>query len=206
MKITPKTEHGGSYWSQCLYFFTPMIHLIQHLKVKWENKGGMRYWHLWHLHSLSCCPVDVSEKATWLRRRRHIDLLYTGIYHSGNYKFSLVCRPAPWQKAFIIFHPSWGTIFCCCVIFQNTDSKPAINKKRNSGNDNSAINSLNCTSWRNASVPIALLILAQISIACKELLTSLKQAILIKARIINSDLRTPWPLKMQREVWLQAKR
>lgn len=43
---------------------------------------------------------------------------------------------------------------------------------------------------KKASVPKALLILAQISIACKELLTSLKQAILIKARIINSDLRT----------------
>lgn len=52
------------------------------------------------------------------------------------------------------------------------------------------------SSWRNTSVPIALLILAQISIACKELLTSLKQAILIKARIINSDLRTPRGLKI----------
>ena len=46
-------------------------------------------------------------------------------------------------------------------------------------------------SRRNESVPIALLILTQISIACKELLRSLKQAILIKARIINSDLLTP---------------
>ena len=44
------------------------------------------------------------------------------------------------------------------------------------------------------SIPKALLILAQISIACKELLRSLKQAILIKARIINSNLQT-WPLK-----------
>lgn len=50
---------------------------------------------------------------------------------------------------------------------------------------------------KKASVPKALLILAQISIACKELLTSLKQAILIKARIINSDLRTTWALKVE---------
>lgn len=47
---------------------------------------------------------------------------------------------------------------------------------------------------QKVSVTIALLILAQISIACKELLISLKQAILIKAGIINqrsSDPRHP---------------
>lgn len=57
---------------------------------------------------------------------------------------------------------------------------------------------------KKASVPKALLILAQISIACKELLTSLKQAILIKARIINSDLRTTWALKVEKRFRSEA--
>lgn len=68
----------------------------------------------------------------------------------------------------------------------------------------SATNTLNVRHGENASIPIALLILAQISIACKELLTSLKQAILIKARIINSDPSDTLNPKNGREVWLRA--
>lgn len=70
----------------------------------------------------------------------------------------------------------------CSVLFESTYLKPAITEK-------TAKQKTILYAHHGESIPIALLILAQISIACKELLTSLKQAILIKARIINSYLQ-----------------
>lgn len=175
----------------------------------------LRYWHnLWHLHSSTCCPMDHSKghliSAHMTYRPNSIFFFIRLITNDLNSRY------APWLKAFASIHRSQGAFFLnffCSVIFQSIDSKPAINKKEKLREWQQYNKWPKCTSWRNASVPIALLILAQISIACKELLISLKQAILIKARIINSDLQTPWPLKMEERFgskwswsWKQIKR
>lgn len=174
----------------------------------------LRYWHnIWHLHSSTCCPMDHSKghliSAHMTYRPNSIFFFIRVI---TNYILS-ADMPLDWRHLPVSIPLKELFFFFSSVIFQSIDSKPAINKKEKLREWQQYNKWPKCTSWRNASVPIALLILAQISIACKELLISLKQAILIKARIINSDLQTPWPLKMEERFgskwgwgWKQIKR
>lgn len=143
-----------------------VIYPIQHLKVKWDYKRQRGTGIFFDIYTQSVVAWGKSpKKATWLQ---HTDWLHSSTFHH-------------WH------HKSVVNLHLETISIAHIWSKPAISAQRISGN---AIHPW-CTPWRNASIPIALLILAQISIACKELLTSLKQAILIKARVINSDLRTP---------------
>lgn len=173
----------------------------------------LRYWHnLWHLHSSTCCPMDHSKGhliSAHMTYRPNSIFFFIRLF--TNYILT-ADMPLDWRHLPVSI-PLKELFFFCSVIFQSIDSKPAINKKEKVREWQQYNKWLKCTSWRNASVPIALLILAQISIACKELLISLKQAILIKARIINSDLQTPWPLKIEERFgskwgwsWKQIKR
>lgn len=140
-----------------------------------KQEGIRERHHLWHLR--------------WRRSATKGSLIaantaaVAGVSRYINDKFQLVFSQRKTSGAPICV----SSVALC--LFQSVHFSPdsqRVKKKRNS-----SIEILNSRhEEKKASIPKALLILAQISIACKELLTSLKQAILIKARIINSDLRT----------------
>lgn len=173
--------------------FTPMNLLLYHPEVRWENEGGGVFGSdaIFGIYTHSAAP----PKAPWLQQTQ-LPWLPAHVVQITNYSlFCLfVCRKT--------FEPIFVLLLLFCIFFQSIHFNPSSQREKR----NTLMQILNSHHEEKTSVPKALLILAQISIACKELLTSLKQAILIKARIINSDLRTTWALKVEERFWSRRSR
>lgn len=161
---------------------------------RWDEKTGRggisERHHLWHLRSRRS-----ATKSSLIAANAAV---VAAVSCCINHKLQLVLLVCLKEK----LGASIGAASVVLHFFQSIHFSPSSRREMR----NTLMRILNSHHEEKASIPKALLILAQISIACKELLTSLKQAILIKARIINSDLRTTWAQKVEERFWSKRSR